>query len=359
MPSRPRKGSFSRKMFYSIPVKEYRIPDIEKIKPFERILTATKSVQMMRSVGSEMQKRETRQLMQMQRYTNEYIDGLAMDLKKGRITFPAYESAVSSLRERIEQKLKRIESLVEKRKLLLLKRQADVQRFAMNERYLPDLLGHASFVEMVTRGFAKDKPHHTIGFVDVDYMKRINSKFKSQERGGAVVIRAFGSAAKQICDKYPGTVACRYGSDEFTFYSDCDASEMKNRMDEFIAKGREKLESTEWGRAILSGRPIGPEPKGLLSRVSRTSMGKGVLAARNKISDFSRRIGILPKFGTATGAVIEIDLASHFGNKQSRADIYSNVLHQVSGGALGQKKRRKNRGSVVIVKDHVPTPKAA
>ncbi|MEK6957381.1 MAG: diguanylate cyclase [archaeon] len=263
----------------------------------KNVLIATRVARRLRIVGRAMLVKETRELGYMIRLRGQHERALKAQFADHRLTNEEMEAQLKPLDEKIDAKVKRLESITEKRARLLGPRLDSVSMSALNDPFFDYIYGHEAFSLKAKEMFSssKSRPVQTVAMVDMDKLKDSNTLF-GHVRGGAVLLGCYAEAAKSICEKYGGFTA-RYGADEFTFHFPLPAEKVQEIMLEYQGIARENLMKSPLAYAV----------------------------EKRKIP------------GTATGAIIQVDFGFQLAHKQNPEQIYKNVMEQVSRKLIAMK----------------------
>jgi len=275
------------------------------------ILASAKLPQKLTVSGARMLAREMAELDRMRTVKERFARRMVLRLSKGEISLKEFNEKTQLLGERIQKKSQRVQSIMEKRAFLLGPRLERLGILALNDPFFDFLLGHQAFSEKVRSLFGnkKEKPVQTVAMVDMDFLKESNNLY-GHVRGGAVLLRCYAEAAKEICEKHHG-ISARYGSDEFTFHFALPVNEVHAILKEYNLLAREKLMSSVLANAIKEGKII----------------------------------------GSATTAIIQVDFKFQERHGQSTGQIYGNIMGQVSKAVI-QGKESGKRGKIITLNEN-------
>jgi GGDEF domain-containing protein len=300
---------------------KFRRP-VLKPREMKNVWTAATIVKKLDETGRRMLRKELKELSLMQKKRDRRQRKLFSQLREGKISSERLEAELKTINSEIETKNKRINSLIDKREYLIGPRIKTFAENSLKDSFF-DIYNHKAFSSRVKVLFnRKGKDIQTIVISDVDKLK-ISNELSGHIRGGAVLLKAFVDAAKEVCKKYGGLTA-KYGSDEFTFHFDKPADEVQKIMEEFQQRAKNKL---------MHGPLKEPIQK-----------------------------GVLP--GTSTCSIIQVDFDFQKRNFHPKArysknetktnhkinQIYANVMDHASRNLMALKKQNK-RGTISIVKD--------
>ncbi len=201
-----------------VPLTQFSLRSQKKRKQIKHPLVLLKGVRKLRAARKRMIARELRELKRLSR---------AKDIKT----------------EEILRKIERIQTLEEKAGILLRKRIGQKEWIAMHDPEFRSLFNRLFFFQKMVAELRKKGPHSLI-YLDMDYLKRVNKRFGRKE-GGLAFLTAFAKAFSKAVSRKG--FAGHIGGDEFVAYLPMKAEDAKILLFSYFgAKSTKVKELKQW-----------------------------------------------------------------------------------------------------------------